>query len=80
MARVKYTGEIPVLFHDLNRPPVRQNEEFEVPDSEKERYTRRNDIVDLDAPEPEPATEAAPAAEAGDSSTDTAPEAVPPTE
>lgn len=58
MARVKYHGLIPVLFHDLNRGPVQPEEEFDVPDDEKERYTRRPDIEDLE-PDPEPEAEPA---------------------
>ena len=57
MARVKYHGVIPVLFHDLQRGPVKPEEEFDVPDDEKERYTRRDDIEDLE-PDPEPEPEA----------------------
>lgn len=78
MARVKYHGLIPVLFHDLPRGAVKPEEEFDVPDKEKERYTRRDDIEDLEPdPEPVPEADVAPAIEAAES-TETATAAEPP--
>lgn len=61
MYTLRYNGGVATLFLDLQRELV-PGEEFQVPEAEAERYTRRPDIEQLDPPlvEDAPAADATP--------------------